>query len=147
MPHKPLKAAISVAEMCRLLDISRSQFHWHVQKGTFHPPIYLVRNRRPYFTAEMAQQNLDAKESGIGVHGDYVIFYAKRLPPPGDSPRGTKHNHSKLVASLKSLGLEKVTAELVEAAITSCFPSGTKGQDDSHTLRTIFRYLKRSEGE
>lgn len=145
MPQKPLKAAISVAEMCRMLEISRSQYHWHVERGTFHPPLYLVRNRRPYFTAEMAQENLDAKESGIGVNGDYVIFYAKRSPSSADNPRGTKHNHTKLIASLKSLGLEKVTTERVEAAIATCFPQGTSGQEDSHVLRTIFRHLKRSE--
>lgn len=145
MPHKPQKAAISVAEMCRLLEISRSQYYWHVERATFHPPVYMIKNKRPYFTAEMAQQNIEAKETSIGVHGQYVIFYAKRAPASPGAPKGGKANHSRLVTSLKSLGLEKVTSELVEAAMRSCFPDGAAGQEEAHVIRTIFRHLKRSE--
>ena len=32
--ESPLKAAVSVSAMCRLLKMSRSQFYWHVKRAT-----------------------------------------------------------------------------------------------------------------
>src|SRR5262245_66039216 len=73
----PMKAAMSVSSQCRLLKMSRSHFYWHVKRGTFHAPLYLASNKRPYFTAAMAEDNLKARESGVGVNGDYVLFYER----------------------------------------------------------------------
>ena len=73
-PETPLKAALSVSSMCRRLRMSRSQFYWHVKRGTFHAPLYLASNKRLYFTAAMVEDNLRARESGVSVSGDYVIF-------------------------------------------------------------------------
>ena len=65
-PESPMKAVVSVAQMCRLLKMSRSQFYWHVKRGTFHAPLYLASNKRPYFTASMVEDNLRARETGNG---------------------------------------------------------------------------------
>jgi len=45
--EKPLKAVVTLAEMCRQLQMSRSQFYWHVKKGTFHEPLRMESNNRP----------------------------------------------------------------------------------------------------
>ena len=142
MKHEiPMKAVVSVAGMCRLLRMSRSQFYWHVRRGTFHAPLYMTSNKRPYFTASMVEDNLRARETGVGVNQEYVIFYERRQA----SEKKTRHNHSLLVDGLKKLGLEGITVEQVETAMAACFPNGTSGQDETAVLRTIFRHLKRTE--
>jgi hypothetical protein len=140
----PLKAAVSVSSQCRLLKMSRSQFYWHVKRGTFHAPLYLASNNRPYFTASMVEDNLRARGTGVTVSGEYVIFYERQ--PTGTKTEGKKPkaNHSPLLEGLGSLGLV-VTGEQVEAALETCFPKGTSGQDEANVLRIVFRHLKRSD--
>jgi hypothetical protein len=147
MTETSLKAAVSVAQMCRLFrpPMSRSQFYWHVKRGTFHAPLYLPSNNRPYFTATMVQDNLRAREVGVGVNGEFVIFYERQAT--GMKTEGKKlkaSHHSTLLDGLKASGLKEVTGEQVEAALTACFPNGTNGQDDNTVLRAVFRLLKRS---
>jgi hypothetical protein len=141
-PENPVKAVVSVVTMCRLLKMSRSQFYWHVKRGTFHSPLYLASNKRPYFTAAMVEDNLRARETGFGVNGEYVIFYEVRKPT---SPKKGKGNHSMLLDGLRSLGLMAVTVNQVESALAACFPNGTNGQDENTVLKVIFRHLKRTE--
>jgi len=141
----PIKAAVSVSEMCRLLKMSRSHFYWHVRKGTFHAPLKLA-NGRPFFTASMVADNLRTKETGLAVNGEYVIFYERQAAsttPQGSQP---KADHSSLIEGLRSLGIPSVTHEQIEAALAVCFPKGTSGQDESSVLRAVFRHLKRLGG-
>ena len=142
-PETPLKAAVSVSTQCRLLRMSRSQFYWHVKRGTFHAPLYLASNKRPYFTASMVEDNLRARETGVGVNNEYVIFY-ERLPTGTKTSAKTKVDHSGLLEGLRKLGLSEVTTEQIEAALAVCFPKGTISQDEADVLRTVFRHLKRS---
>ena len=76
------KAAITVSKMCSLLSMSRSQFYWHVKKGTFHAPLRLT-NGRPYFNASQVEDNKKARELGIGVNG--CLLYTS--PSPRDRTR------------------------------------------------------------
>lgn len=147
VPNKtdsPLKAAVSVSGQCRLLKMSRSQFYWHVKRGTFHAPLYLASNKRPYFTASMVEDNLRARETGVGVNGEYVIFYERQPTCTKTEFKKPKVNHSALLDGLGSLGLNGVTTEQLEAALAACFPKGTSGQDEANVLRVVFRHLKRS---
>lgn len=143
--ENPSKAAVSVSSMCRLLKMSRSQFYWHVKRGTFHAPLYLTSNKRPYFTAAMVEENLRARETGVSaVSGDYVIFY-ERLPTSTKAEgKKPKADHSALLQGLGSLGLSGVTTEQLEDALATWFPQGTNGHDEANVLRTVFRHLKRS---
>ena len=142
--ENPVKAALSVSQQCRLLKMSRSQFYWHVKKGTFHAPLRLACNNRPYFTASMVEDNLRARETGINVNGEFVIFYERQPTEAVSVAKKIKGNHSSLISGLKSLGLPGVTLEQVEAAIAACFPTGTHGQEETEVLRVVFRHLKRS---
>ncbi len=142
--ESPLKAAVSVSEMCRLFrpPMSRSQLYWHIKRKTFHSPLYLTSNKRPYFTASMVEDNLRARETGIGVNGEYVIFYERQ--PTGTATVKLKADRSSLLDGLRTLGLSAVTTDQLEAALDACFPKGTTGQDEANVLRTVFRHLKRA---
>lgn len=143
-PSEPIKAAISISEMCRQLRMSRSQFYAHVKKGTFHSPLKLA-NGRPYFNASQVEDNLAARASGVGVNGEYVLFYERSTEPkPQNGKKVVTHEHSQLIASLGALGITSVTNEQVQSAIESCFPQGIKDEDETTVLRAVFRHLKRS---
>jgi len=146
MSEDRIKAAISVSAHCKLLQMSRSQFYWHVRKGTFHPPLKLP-NGRPYYNASQVEDNLKAREMGIGVNGQFVIFYERAEPSGGGPTKPTakpKADHTDLIESLQALGLTGVTTAAVEKAVAECYPKGTAGQDEHDILRTVFRHLKRS---
>lgn len=145
MSDDRIKAAISVSKMCELFSMSRSQFYWHVRKGTFHPPLKLS-NGRPYYNASQVEDNLKAREMGIGVNGEFVIFYERSEPTDGPSQKPAKPNadYTELTDGLQLLGLTGVTAAVVEKAMAECFPKGAAGQDENDILRTVFRHLKRS---
>jgi len=139
------KAAISVSKMCQLLSMSRSQFYWHVRKGTFHAPLKLP-NGRPYYNASMVEDNLKARDMGIGVNGVFVIFYERTgdtAAKPAAPPK-LKTDYSDLMSSLQALGLVGLTTAIVEKAVCECYPKGTTSQDEQDILRTVFRHLKRS---
>ena len=124
--------------------MSRSQVYVHIRKKTFHAPLRLASNNRPYFTASMVEDIIKARETGVGVNGEFVIFYERQPTTTKIEDKKTKADHSAIVEGLSLLGLTSVTTEQVEAAITACFPKGSTGQDEASVLRTVFRHLKRS---
>jgi hypothetical protein len=142
--ENPMKAAVSVSCVCRLLKMSRSQFYFHVKRGTFHAPLRLPSNQRPYYTASMVEDIIKARETGVGVNGEFVIFYERQPPGTKAEPKQPKADHSGLLEGLALLGLNCVTQEQVEAAQAACFPKGTTGHDEASVLRAVFRHLKRS---
>lgn len=143
-PETPLKAAVSVSFQCRLLRISRSQFYWHVKRGTFHPPLYLASNKRPYFTASMVEDNLRARETGVAVNGDFVIFYERQPTSTMAEAKKPKVNHTAMLEKLHASNLKGVTSEQVEAALAATYPNGTCGLDEDSVFRAVLKYLKRS---
>ena len=144
MTENQPKAAITVSRMCSLLGMSRSQFYWHVKRGTFHAPLRLS-NGRPYFNASQVEDNLKARELGIGVNGEYVLFYERteEAPKPRETPP-PKVDHTELLDGLQALGLTSVTAKQVAEAVAACYPKGTCNVDENDILRTVFRHLKRA---
>ncbi|CAN5535231.1 hypothetical protein BH11PLA2_BH11PLA2_16170 [soil metagenome] len=143
-PDSPIKAAISVSGQCRLLRMSRSQFYFHVKRGTFHAPLYLASNNRPYFTASMAEDNIKAREIGVGVNGEYILFYERVATGTKAESTKPKDDLTGLLEGLKASGLKTMTPEQVEAALTVCFPGGTSGQNENSVLTVVFKHLKRS---
>jgi predicted DNA-binding transcriptional regulator AlpA len=142
--NEPIKAAITVKAMCDLLSMGRSQFYAHVRKGTFHQPKRL-KNGRPYYDASQVEDNLRARELGVSVSGDYVLFYDREQTP--STPKATpasQPDHKELISGLQALGLSSVTTKQVAEAVVSCFPKGAANQDENEVLRTVFRHLKRA---
>ena len=143
-----LKAAVSVSEMARLCSLSRARFYDLVERGVFLYPVYSVTTRRPYYTAEMQQENMAARQTGIGCNGEFVIFYEKQ-PAAGPAAAGSRpaaaatHRLPGLLDALRSLGLENVTAAQVDEAVRACFPQGTTTVSESEVLRAVNRRLRR----
>ena len=139
------KAAITVSRMCTMLGMSRSQFYWHIKKGTFHEPMRLS-NGRPYFNASQVEDNLKARELGIGVNGEYVLFYQRDSEPTkASSVKPTpKQDFAELLDGLSALGLNGLTTKHVSSAVEDCYPKGVESEDENDVLRTVFRHLKRA---
>jgi hypothetical protein len=104
-----------------------------------------LSNGRPYFNASQVEDNLKARELGIGVNGEYVLFYERSETPtkPKVTP-ASKADHTGLLESLQALGLSGLTTKQVAEAVEDCYPKGTNGEDENDILRTVFRHLKRS---
>ena len=144
MKDNQLKAAITVSEMCSILGMSRTQFYEHVKRGTFHQPLRLS-NGRPYFNASQVADNIKAKELGVGVNGEYVLFYTRSESPKERSTEPLqKLDLNELLSGLQSLGLSGLGIKQVSDAVAVCFPKGTDNADENDILRTVFRHLKRS---
>lgn len=147
------RAAVTVVQMSRMLGMSRASFHDHMKRGTFLPPVYAVATRRPFFTAEMQQRNLEARATQTGVNGEFVLFYDRQsvsqtaTRPRRRSGSVTQLNEAgDLRARLEGLGLMTLTDDMVLSARTECFPQGTAGVTDSDVLRVVYRHLRRSQG-
>jgi hypothetical protein len=134
--------------MAKMVSLSRARFYDLVRRGVFLQPVYSLATRRPCYIAEMQQQNLDARQSGIGCNGEYVLFYERPQTPrrvPSIAPRlgPQREEHAGLIDGLRSLGLENVTKAQVDEALATSFPNGTGGLDEAVILRTVYRHFRR----
>jgi hypothetical protein len=146
-PNSRLKAAVSVSGMAKLVGLSRARFYDLIQAGIFVAPVYSLANRRPFYTQEMQEENLLARQTGIGVNGQYTLFYERQASPPASSisapRRPVRQDHGGIIESLKSLGLPNVTLLQVDEAMATNYPNGTAGVDEMMVVRTIYRHLRR----
>ena len=146
------KTVVSVAEMSRMVGLSRARFYQLVAEGIFVSPIYDVETRRPFFNEEMQQVCLEVRRRNCGVNGKPILFYAARHPL-GQQPRPVKKNkvepkqkslYLELLDGLRSLGHE-FTAAQVEPVIKELFPAGTQNLDSGEVIRSVFLRMKRRD--
>jgi hypothetical protein len=135
------KVAVSVAEMSRMLGLSRARFYQLI--GTAFPyPVYEVSTRRPYFDQEAQELCLEVRRRNCGIDGKPIMFYARRTPtmavPKKRLPR-VQNLNVELLEGLRALGLV-VTSAQVEAAIKELFPRATP--EPSEVLRSVFVHLQ-----
>jgi hypothetical protein len=143
------KAVVSVAEMARMVGLSRARFYQLI--GTAFPhPVYNVSTRRPFFDEEAQTTCLEVRRRNCGIDGQPIMFYARRLPtaPLNSKSRQTASrskpdSHHDLMLALRSLGLTNVTSGQVATAIKEAFPSGSGGIDQSEIVRAVFIGIKR----
>lgn len=146
------KAVVTVAEMARMVGLSRARFYQLVAAGTLPQPHYDVTTRRPHYVEQLQQVCLEVRRRNCGVDGKPVLFYARRVAAV--SPRAsasasapkrvtTKPANDPLVESIKALGLASVTAATVRAAVAEVFPDGVTGIDQGVVIRAVFLNLKR----
>jgi len=152
---------LDCTRMARLMRISRSRLYQLIDDDVVLQPAYLIANRRPVYTREMAVRNLMVKEQNVGINGRVVMFYAsRRVDPVAHKPKPAPikkvqenkkkpqaEKHSELVEAMEALGIENVTAEQVDSAIRKCFPDGTADIGEDNILRAVFRHLKRQNYE
>jgi len=144
---------VSVQDMAKLLQISRSRLYSLMDEGVFLKPVYSLNKKRPFFTREMALRNISAKKNNTGINGSVVVFYTshstsiqkvdrskkqkikeKTIPP--------KNRYEELGKGLEALGLTDISDTVIGSALTQCFPEGTDSVDEDGVLTTVFRHLK-----
>jgi len=143
------KTVVSVAEMARMVGLSRARFYQLVGEGIFPSPLYDVHTRRPFFSEEMQQVCMDVRKRNCGVNGKPILFYAARHPL-GQQPRPVtkpkaqpkqKNEYADLLDGLRSLGLDVTTAQ-VEPVVKELFPQGIQNLDCGEVIRSVFLKLK-----
>ena len=147
------KSVVSVAEMARMVGLSRARFYQLVGEGIFPTPVYDASTRRPFFTEEMQQNCMEVRRRNCGVNGKPILFYAARhplgqQPKPVKKPKAEpkhKDQYADLLAGLKALGLESVTAAQVEPLLKELFPAGIQNLDFGEVIRAVFLRLKRRD--
>ena len=72
------KAFVSGLEMSEMLNLSKSRFHALIQAGVFPRPIRHESCKRPVFNLELQQKCLEIRQTGIGQHGQPVLFNRMR---------------------------------------------------------------------
>jgi hypothetical protein len=141
------KAIVTVAEMARMVGLSRARFYQLMQAGTFPMPLYDVRTRRPIYNEELQEVCLEVRRRHCGIDGRPVLFYARghRLSTQARPAKANakRPSHTDLIDGLAGLGLTSVTAAQVEGALRALFPSGNAGDSQGDVLRAVFLHLKR----
>ena len=147
---------LSITQISKLLNLSRSRYYQLVSEGVFLPPIYSTDTKRPYYTAEMARKNLEVKKNSVGINGKIVLFYTSRNAPttsvhkqrPKESKllnNPTGDNHQDLIEGLSALGLSNVSDAQIESALKKVFPQGIENIDSGEILRQVFLSIKRQD--
>lgn len=144
------KTVVSVAEMARMVGLSRARFYQLVNEGIFPNPIYDVHTRRPFFSEDMQAVCMDVRKRNCGVNGKPILFYSARHPL-GQQPKPVKRSkadpkpknqYADLLDGLRSLGLD-VTAAVIEPVVKELFPAGIQKLDCGEVIRTVFLQIKR----
>jgi hypothetical protein len=148
------KSMVSVAEMARMVGLSRGRFYQLIG-STFPHPVYNVATKRPYYSEELQEACLAARRRNCGIDGRPALFYARRMPitpttirrPKVTAGRQPTHDHADLVEGLRSLGLFTATAAQVGAAMKQLYPSGVNGTGQGEVLRSVFLHLRAQGSE
>ncbi|MBY0522802.1 MAG: hypothetical protein K2R98_05370 [Gemmataceae bacterium] len=143
----PLKMAVTVAEMARMVGLSRARFYQLQKAGVFPPPQVNPSTMRPFYDQEAQKVCLEVRRKNCGVNGQVVLFYARRqvIAPSKARPKKAepkKHPQAELVEALKALGLTATAAEVGEA-VADLFGGRTDGKDEGEVIRAVFLHLKR----
>jgi hypothetical protein len=145
------KQAVSIAEMARMVGLSRARFYQLVG-STFPHPIYDVKTRRPFFPPDLQAVCREVRHRNFGIDGRPVLFYARRMVIAPAMPKqavrkqvAANNQYDDLLDGLRALGLMDVTAAHVGAAVKQLYPSGVNGTDESEVLRAVFLAIKRRD--
>lgn len=161
---EPTKAVVSIAEMARMVGLSRARFY-QLMGTTFPLPRYTVSTKRPFYDEELQNLCLEVRRRNCGIDGKPVLFYAKRIghttttlrkprkvtptPPPTQSQppkvEAAHADHDDILDGLRSLGLAAATLPQVTAAVKELYPAGVNNENRGQVLRAVFLRLKRQD--
>jgi len=143
------KAVVTVAEMARMVGLSRQRFY-QLMGTTFPHPLYRATTRRPFYPEELQKVCLEVRRRNCGIDGKPVMFYASGHQPRNQKPvakrkpPAKKRQHAGLIEGLTSLGLSVSQTQVAEA-VKLVFPNGIDGKDDGEVLKAVFLHLKRQD--
>jgi hypothetical protein len=145
------KPICSISAMAKAILMSRSRFYQLQQQGILPLAIYDIRTKRAFFDQHLQEVCHRVRQTGIGVNGQYILFYTARQTRPDDvqkvNKRGSKpksnlrSEYDEIVQTLKDMGMN-VSASDVEEAIRNLYPDGIDGKDQGIVIREIFRTIK-----
>lgn len=142
------KSVVSVAEMARMVGLSRQRFY-QLLGSTFPFPLYWIATRRPFYPEDLQEVCLEVRRRNCGINGRPVLFYCG-YPPRAVKPKAKPKPPQKrkqyvgLINGLAALGLP-VKEERVAAAVKQLYPNGVDGKEDGEVLRDVFLHLKRQD--
>src|ERR1700736_350287 len=117
------KAVVTVAEMSRMLGLSRARFYQLIGSA-FPPPSRDEKTKRPSYTEEQQKVCLEVRRRNCGIDGTPILFYARRGGAPSSPPRKSikprskpNKDHAAIIDAVRSLGLVNATADQVGSAI------------------------------
>jgi hypothetical protein len=146
--YSNLKPVCSVADMIKVLGMSRAQFYNLMSQGVFPPPIYCLRTHRPMYNMELQIRCLEIKESNIGFNGQYVLFYSPRkekvetetVPATKRKPKADK-TLKEFSETLNNMGIS-VTEEQIAAAISEMYGDEIGSREHGLIIRDLYRFFK-----
>ena len=144
------QAVVSVAQMARMVRLSRARFYQLQQLGIFPLPCYSTDTRRPLYTQQQQALILECRRRNQGVNGRPILFYSCRstLGPKATRPARTAGKtpkngaHEPILDAIKSLGLGSLTIREVDRAVAELYPRGLAGIDQGEIIRTLFLHLR-----
>src|SRR4051794_25107506 len=87
--QKATKVAVTVAEMARMVGLSRSRFYQLI--GTAFPqPERQPGTGRPIYTEAQQEVCLEVRRRNCGIDGKPILFYARRLGTAPSRPKPPK---------------------------------------------------------
>ena len=135
------KTAVSVAEMSRMVGLSRARFYQLI--GTAFPhPVYDVPTRRPFYDEEAQRTCLEVRRRNCGIDGKPIMFYCRHAPKATPKKRSTHVQNLGLIEELKGLGLVTNSSQ-IEAAIKTLFPRGIEHVEKGEVIRSVFIQLQK----
>ena len=143
-------AACTVAEMARKVGLSRARFYQLMKAGVFPLPLYDVSTRRPFYDEEAQKVCLEVKRRNCGINGKPILFYARRggeqaptkKQKVSSRPKPSKQ-YAPITEAVKALGLASATDQAVSEVVTTLFPGGINGVDESEVIRSVFVHMQR----
>ena len=137
------KQIVSITEIARMLQMSRARFYQLLTQGFFPKPLYDDRSKRPYYDLALQQKCLEARQSGIGVDGSFMLFYSPRKKEnTGNKVRQrTDPQIKEFTDTLQTMGLD-INAKQTQQGLIELYPDGTGEQEHGVVIRELFRYLK-----
>ena len=137
------KPIVSMTEIAQMVQLSRARFYQLLQSGFFPKPLHDERSNRPYYDLELQKKILEARQSGIGSDGSFMLFYSPRKRETVSQTRKKKIDPQvkELADTLQTMGLD-TTAKQVQQGLSEIYPDGTNGEEQGVIIRELFRYLK-----
>ena len=143
------KAAVTVAEMARMVGLSRARFYQLI--GTAFPhPVHCVKTRRLIYVQELQEVCLEVRRRTFGVDGKAVLFYSRRIGSPAlpiakvksAAPKSKAPRVHEWLDSIRSLGLANATSAEISAAVKALFPKGSDSIARGEVIKAVFLHLQ-----
>jgi hypothetical protein len=144
------KAVVTVAEMARMVGLSRARFYQLIGSA-FPSPDRDADTGRPYYVEDAQKVCLEVRRRNCGVDGKPILFYARRGGAPTAQAKRreskpqdkVKNKYIGIVDAMKGLGLAGVTEQQVSATVTMLFPKGIAQLDQAEVIRSVFVHIQR----